>query len=323
MVEHFMSSPTEVLPVNGTGVKPRGIAQVKLDFPLPLFMISRGLGQHAHRSARCPFHDDQHNSFSVFEGQDGDWKWKCHAGCGGGDAIDFLCKLDGIPVKAGLERYRKESKSNHVAGLIGQNIDPKMHTARHASLPQQSRLTEFNWPDCVQALAYDGDLINALAKSRGYDPATIWTLLQHELIGQFDRHFAFPVTATDDRQQVIGCHYLLPDKHEWRYTAGCSATPLLVGVGPEYHATESTWDGIALVDQLGFENATVVITRGASNACKIRECIPDKVIVSLWPQNDKAGQKWVEDAVRSLPGGTSICKTPPQFKDVNEWFLNA
>src|SRR5437867_796858 len=104
-----MSSTTEVFPVDGMEVKRHGIAQVKRDFPLPLFMTSRGLGKHARRSARCPFHDDQHNSFSVFERQDGDWRWKCHAGCGGGDAIDFLCKLDGLSVKAALERYRKES----------------------------------------------------------------------------------------------------------------------------------------------------------------------------------------------------------------------
>jgi hypothetical protein len=42
----------------------------------------------------------------------------------------------------------------------------------------------------------------------------------------------------------------------------------------------------------------------------------------LWPQNDQAGQQWVEAAVR-VSSATSICKTPPQFKDVNEWFLNS
>ena len=123
---------------------------------------------------------------------------------------------------------------------------------------------------------------------------------------------------------MIGCHYLLPDKREWRYTAGCNATPLLLGTGSEYHATESTWDGIALIDQLGFEDVTVVVTRGAVNAAKIRDCIPGNVTIRLWPQNDKAGQKWAEDAVRALSDITvGICSTPPQFKDVNEWFLNS
>lgn len=46
------------------------------------------------KSCRCPFHEDRANSCSVFD--DGR-AWKCFAGCGGGDAIDFLayvCRLD-------------------------------------------------------------------------------------------------------------------------------------------------------------------------------------------------------------------------------------
>jgi DNA primase len=48
-----------------------------------------GLGEHAKKSARCPFHDDQRNSFSVWK-KDGAWFFKCHAGCGEGDEINFL-----------------------------------------------------------------------------------------------------------------------------------------------------------------------------------------------------------------------------------------
>jgi hypothetical protein len=302
-----------------------GIAQVKRRFPLPLFLLSRGLGEHAHRSARCLFHDDQRNSFSVFPGHDGDWRWKCHAGCGGGDAIDLICKLDKVPFKIGLQRYRKESESAYVLGLVSNNSGWQRQIVQGPPAPRESQSetqSSFNWPECVQELAYDGALINRLAKGRGYDPATIWTLLQHELIGQFERHFAFPVMTNCDQGRVIGCHYVLPDTHEWRYTPGCSATPLLLGNGTEYHATESTWDAIALIDQLGFEGVTVVVTRGSGNAARIADCIPPNIVVRLWPQNDQAGQKWVYEAKRTL-SATAICTTPPQFKDVNEWFLNS
>jgi hypothetical protein len=312
------SAITNILPENG-------IAQVKQHFPLPLFLLSRGLGDHARRSARCPLHDDRHNSFSVFQGHDGDWRWKCHSACGGGDALDLICRLDGIPFKVGLERYRKESKSSYVQGLLSNNVDWQRHIFQDSPArlePQPQTQPGFNWSGCIQTLAYDGGLINRLAKGRGYDPATIWALLQHELIGQFEGHFAFPVTTTSDEKQVIGCHFLLPAKGEWRYTAGCSATPLLLGSGTEYHATESTWDGIALVDQLGFEDVTVVVTRGAGNAAKISDCIPRYSTVRLWPQNDPAGQKWLDDAMHTL-SAAMICKTPSQFKDVNEWFLNS
>lgn len=39
------------------------------------------------RSCRCPLHEDRSASFSIFAGGYG---WKCHAGCGQGDAIRFL-----------------------------------------------------------------------------------------------------------------------------------------------------------------------------------------------------------------------------------------
>jgi hypothetical protein len=41
------------------------------------------------KSCYCPFHHDSNKSFSVFnDGQ----TWNCFAGCGGGDAIDFLAR---------------------------------------------------------------------------------------------------------------------------------------------------------------------------------------------------------------------------------------
>jgi CHC2 zinc finger len=47
----------------------------------------------ARKSCRCPFHQDRHDSFSVFN--DG-LRWKCFAGCGGGDAVDFLQQVRGL-----------------------------------------------------------------------------------------------------------------------------------------------------------------------------------------------------------------------------------
>jgi hypothetical protein len=42
---------------------------------------------------KCIFHDDRNPSLSVYnDGRD----WKCHAGCGGGDVIDFIAKAKGI-----------------------------------------------------------------------------------------------------------------------------------------------------------------------------------------------------------------------------------
>jgi len=47
-------------------------------------------------TTKCPWHDDRHNSFSVFE-RNGEFLWKCHGSCNaGGDVIDFLVRLYGM-----------------------------------------------------------------------------------------------------------------------------------------------------------------------------------------------------------------------------------
>ncbi len=64
------------------------IAKAKLG--LPALMMALGDQYYLKKSGRCPFHDDKHNSFSVFPSRSGGWLWKCHAGCGGGDQVEYL-----------------------------------------------------------------------------------------------------------------------------------------------------------------------------------------------------------------------------------------
>ena len=66
------------------------LAEAKRRLPLPALMALLGHGDRAKKSARCPFHEDSSASLSVFAGSGGESRWKCHAGCGQGDAIDFL-----------------------------------------------------------------------------------------------------------------------------------------------------------------------------------------------------------------------------------------
>lgn len=66
-----------------------GLSEAKNRLPLPRLMAMVGDGEHAKKSAPCPFHQDRAPSFSVFEGRGG-WFWKCHAGCGQGDGVDYL-----------------------------------------------------------------------------------------------------------------------------------------------------------------------------------------------------------------------------------------
>jgi hypothetical protein len=291
------------------------VADVKRQFPLPVFMSSRGFGEHVHKSARCPFHDDRKNSFSVFQGSDGDWRWNCFAGCGQGDAIDFICKLDKVGFKEGLRKYRHESRRRRVAtnnGEAGVAQDSPPANCVHE--------ITFDWLTCVQQLGSEADAVAELAKRRGYNIFTLWLLLGKQLIGRYDGHFAFPV-RDECGQTVVGCHYAFPEKKAWYYTRGCSSTPLLIGIGLKHHATESTWDAIALVDRFGYENITVICTRGASNGRRIVAHVPPDQPVRLWPQNDKAGEDWCRTAQNTLSKAI-ICPTPKQFKDCNEWFAS-
>ena len=53
-------------------------------------------------SCRCPFHDDRQASFSI--AKDG-LLWNCFAGCGGGDAADFLRLATGLSSQAACKAF--------------------------------------------------------------------------------------------------------------------------------------------------------------------------------------------------------------------------
>src|SRR5262249_24351489 len=85
----------------------RKINEAKLWLPLPQLLETLGLGAHAKRSAHCPFpdHEDKHPSFSVFQGEDGFWHYKCLSKCGDGDEITLLRKLKGLSPTDAISLY--------------------------------------------------------------------------------------------------------------------------------------------------------------------------------------------------------------------------
>ena len=93
--------------MNDNGDLRQKIDEARRRLPLPELMNRLGLAEHAKKSARCPLpsHDNKHPSFSVFQGKDGFWFWKCHAGCGEGDEIMFLRKLKRLPTTQAMNLY--------------------------------------------------------------------------------------------------------------------------------------------------------------------------------------------------------------------------
>ena len=81
------------------------IDEAKRRLPLPALIRKLGY-EEKRKTARCPFHSDEHPSFSVFHSSDGKgWQWKCHAGCGNGDEIDFVAKHFNISRRETIKRY--------------------------------------------------------------------------------------------------------------------------------------------------------------------------------------------------------------------------
>src|SRR5262249_1410611 len=107
--------------------------QAKQRLPLPELMKRLGLAEHAKKSARCPFHHDEHPSFSVFHSNEGKgWQWKCHVGCGYGDEIAFLVEHFGISRREAIQRYLD------MAGFPAQR-PPKSHEYPSVSSVSKSR----------------------------------------------------------------------------------------------------------------------------------------------------------------------------------------
>ena len=69
-----------------------------------------GLPNQSGKSCRCPFHDDQSPSFSIYTStKDGRDMWVCHAGCGKGDSLGFFKKLTNLEGKQAIECFMQRS----------------------------------------------------------------------------------------------------------------------------------------------------------------------------------------------------------------------
>jgi CHC2 zinc finger len=119
------------------------IDEAKRRLPLPELMAREGLADRAKKTAHCPFHDDENKSFSVFQGKDGWWHYKCFAGCGDGDEIMFLRKLRGLPLTEAMSLYLE------MAGFPPSR-PPKSHEYRK-SLGSPECLES---PKCHESLEY-------------------------------------------------------------------------------------------------------------------------------------------------------------------------
>jgi hypothetical protein len=131
------------------------IDQAKRRLPLPKLMAQVGLGDRAKKTAHCPFHEDQHKSFSVFQGKDGWWHYKCFAGCGEGDEIMFLSKRKGLSLTKAMNLFLE------MAGFPPSR-PPKSHEC-HKS-PRSP-----GCPGCPESRKYHESLVYPMSNGQGLE----------------------------------------------------------------------------------------------------------------------------------------------------------
>ena len=282
-------------------------------------MDQLGLGDHTKKSARCPFHDDQHNSFSTFQSAVGQWFWKCHAGCGQGDEITFLQLHEGLSKGQAIKRYLE------LAGVNGSESPKQFVAARtveqrkevQANYSPTATSKSFDWQSCVKA--FTERHVERLAKWRGYSIEFCRWLKENDLVGLYDCYIAFPVH--DRRGNVVAAHYRLKDGSFRYFPQGAKTHPLAITemvAGEPVHIFESQWDAFAFMDKSG-ERSGIIITRGASNGALIADLMPGGSTAYLWTQDDSAGEKWQQNICSNEKLTVKRVKIQAPHKDLNDW----
>ncbi len=269
----------------------------KQRLPLPALMHRLGLGEHAKKSARCPFHDDKHNSFSVYKNGSGEFRFKCFAGCGEGDEINFLELHENLSRRDAVKRYLE------MAGV-------------NAATPHSALTPAFDWQKCNAA--FTEKHVEQLASWRKFSPEFVRELRDNGQIGIYNGLVAFPVSNDN---KVVGTHFRLKSG-KWNYEPqGINSAPLIFGElvpGERVQCFESTWDGLDYLDKSG-ERCGVVITRGSGNTKFVTALIPRNCTLYLWTQNDKPGEDWQRKICESAKCLVKRVKIPVPHKDLNDW----
>jgi hypothetical protein len=311
------------------------LAEAKRRLPLSRYLAENGLGDHARKSAKCPLHDDGSNSFSLYVGEDGEERWKCFAGCGGGDVVDFLARHRGLSNADACREFNK------LAGVTDSAPPSSFRLVQASPAKSSDSGPPFDWPACVRD--FTADQAERFAKWRSLTLAFVLWLLARQLIGLFRGKLAFPVTdpATG---AIVRAHFRVvkpqPDGSEdvvWFYAPKGPGLPLIIGdarTASTVWAFESQFDLLAALDLAGWHQTpdglpgvAAIATRGAENGKRLAGLLSPDATLVLFPQNDTPkpdrpetpAQKWTrEAAAHSGCKAVQLVSAPGSFKDLND-----
>lgn len=286
------------------------IAIAKKLLPLPDLLGLLGLGEHAKKSARCPFHDDQTPSFGIYTDANGELRWKCHAGCGGGDGVDFIAKLENRTEAEACRRYIT------IAGARG-DVQRVARAPRKATAPGRALLpreiydpTEEECKAAIrkaEALSRDSCLCERIAKRRNWRPETIRTLALEGYLGWSDSKLAFIYdTGVKLRWRQNGERII-----RWAFGKPWIWRGAWLRDAQTVYLCESETDAISLIDA-GFEHGSghVVVATPSASTFKsdwVRLFSGKDVVLSF--DNDHAGRAATVKLSKLLKGHTrSLCR---------------
>jgi hypothetical protein len=309
------------------------IAEAKAAMPLPELMSRLGMADRARKSARCPFHEDKRASFSVWQNGDG-WAWKCHAGCGAGDEINFLELHEALSLKDATRRFldmagvNGSGNKNSLRASRQQEATPTPGEieSRNSSARSQKNSasdTAFDWS--ARVAAFTDKHLERLADWRGFSGEFCSWLKRSGLVGLLNGCIAFPIR--DESGKVVATHYRLKNGDWLRYPKGFKTRPITIGEllpGDTVHIFESQWDAFSFMD-VSSEHSDIIITLGAENGKLVAGLIPVRPTVYAWKQNDelkngkRAGDDWLSDVAAHAGAKVLWSNIPDQFKDLNDW----
>lgn len=304
------------------------LQKLKETLPLPQLLKALGFGDGNQNKLCCPLHDDQSPSFSIFRKENGGWGWKCFAGCGSGDEIDFLAKLRSLDPKKDFRKIADEySQLATSAGPQTPKIPASLAPSKSAAMPTEN----FDW-DALRKSA-DVKFLGNLASMRGYSLGLIDWLAKLGLVGNFNGQVAFPVKGAGG---IIGAHVRHKNGKGWFFVPnGIANSPLIIGdlsCATKIHAFESQWDAFAFCELQAWHtsgiptDAAIFITRGAANGSMVGAMVRGDATVYAWIQNDKPNAKtgiipaeeWLK-AICTKAKFVRVVKTPGEHKDANDW----
>lgn len=176
------------------------LARIKAEVPLETLCREHAIeltGSGKNLLARCPFHEDGEPSFVVTPGKN---LWNCLAGCGGGDTIQLLMRLENISFRRAADKLAARLGLAPEAATIETHVgtthdiltDPGEAMTDAALMAIVSDFYQRTFLNQPQAMQY-------LAKRKCFHPEAV----KRFRIGYADRTLGYRVPATTAAGQAL------------------------------------------------------------------------------------------------------------------------